>query len=285
MKLRLFISGVLTTLLINVKAQTIPNAGFENWTWQSVWMEEPDSWTTNNEADTFNNSISVTKTSDSFIGNYAMQVINNWHLIEPGPLPGYAFINYTDTNLVTKISAYVKCDSISGTGKGIILIGGYLGGTYNSIASWETAIEIPQYTLIEIPLNPVMNYDSIQILIYAFASTNEMGVATGHVTLKVDEITEEIISDIKEPGLQQSLKISPNPFNEYATLIFENQTGENYSLTIYDTQGTLVETINNITTGKIKIERKYLLDGVYYFQVHSESSFIGVGKFILQKVN
>jgi len=285
MKLRLFISAVLTTLIINVKAQTIPNAGFENWTWQSVWLEDPDNWTTNNEADTFNNSISVTKTSDSYMGNYALQVINNWHYIEPGPLPGYALINYRDTNLVTKISAYVKCDSIWGTGSGMIVIGGYLGGIFNGLATWETTIEIPQYTLIELPLSPVMNYDSLHIFIYAFASTNGVGVATGHVTLKVDEITEEIISEIKEPGIQQSLRISPNPFNEYAMLTFENQTSENYSLTIYDTQGREVQTINNITTGKIKIERKYLMDGVYSFQVYSESAFIGVGKFILQKAD
>jgi hypothetical protein len=86
----------------------ISNADFENWSILNG-VEEPDNWNTNNHP----NSISVTKTSDSYSANYAMQLINNGMSLE-GPLPGYAMTFFTTNDFVNQISAYVKCDSLTG---------------------------------------------------------------------------------------------------------------------------------------------------------------------------
>jgi hypothetical protein len=284
MKINLIISAFLSALIMQANAQTIPNAGFENWTMQPGGYEDPTDWKTNN--DTNQNSISVTKTTDSYFGNYALQVINNFHHIDPGPLPGVATIMlYRDTCIVNTISAYVKCDSVSGTGKGIIGVYGWLGGLSQYLAVWETNIEIPQYALIDIPLSPLAIFDSIQIEIVGFAQTDAVGVATGYAMLKVDDMSEEISSDIQESDLSKSFKFSPNPFIDFAIVTFENPKAAKCILTIYDSKGNVVQIIDKIDNGQIKIERNNLPDGIYSFQVHSESIFIGAGKFVLQKAD
>ncbi len=106
----------------SVKAQTIPNSGFENWTTVLGQYENPDYCNTNNAA----SIVSVSKTTDSYSGMYALQITNNAPSFE-GPLPGYATTVFTSPNNISAIEAYVKCDSISGTGEGRIYVYGYLG--------------------------------------------------------------------------------------------------------------------------------------------------------------
>ena len=277
MKIKLVVSSLFICLVINTYAQ-IPNAGFENWTLQIGGFEDPDNWTTNN--DTVHNSISVSKTADSYTGSFALQVINNWRVFE-GPHPGYATIVYTDTNLVSKISAYVKCDSISGTGKGIIKVYGYSGTSNQIIGNWETSIEISQYTLIEIPLSPIINYDSIRIQIIGFAENLPNGMPSGHSMLKVDEMNAEITSDMEEFNINY-LKFFPNPFSDYTLLKFENPTYENFTLTIYDASGKLVKLITNIQSGKIMIEKQELSEGIYLLKMQSDATYLGAGIFIVQ---
>jgi hypothetical protein len=277
MKTKLIISAILFALIIQANAQTIPNAGFENWTMQPGGYEDPDNWATLN----YPGWISVSKTSDSYSGNFALQVTNNALGLE-GPLPGFALIVFTDTNVINKISAYVKCDSISGTGKGIIKVWGFLGGLTTPIGLWETNTEISQYTLIDIPLSPINNYDSMMVEIMGFAENAPNGTSTGYALFTVDEMTEEISSGITETNISDAIKIYPNPFREYTMLTFENLKCKNCFLTIYDSKGNVVQIIDKIDNGQIKIERNNLADGIYYFQDHSESAFIGTGKFVLQ---
>ena len=264
-------------LAIQTNAQIIPNSGFENWTLQAGGYEDPDNWYSGNAA----NYISVSKTTDSYSGNFALQIINNGPGPDLGPWPGYASTMYIDTNILSKISAYVKCDSISGTGKGIIKVWGFLGGLTSAIGLWETSNEIPQYSLIDIPIFPLNHYDSIMVQIIGFAENAPNGTSTGFAMLKVDALSKETSSGIDESDFNKTIKIFPNPFDEYTVLTFKNTTGINCTLTIYDSQGKLIQRIDNPTSGKIKIERKNLSSGVYTFKIQSEME-IGSGEFIVQ---
>ena len=219
MKTRLIISAILIALIIQANAQTIPNAGFENWTLQGGGYEDPDNWTTNN----MSNGVSVSKITDSHSGNYALQVINNYPGFE-GPLTGFATFTFTDSNIVNKISAYVKCDSISGFGKGIISVAGYTGSTWQYIGNWETTSAIPQYVLIDIQLTPLIHFDSIAIYLVSLGPHDCLGQSTGYAALKVDDITEETISDVAEVNSIQIFSVFPNPVVNTAMLIFDYPT-------------------------------------------------------------
>ena len=273
---KFFISALFICLALQANAQTIPNTGFENWTMQAGGYEDPDGWKTNNVS----NGVSVSKTTDSHSGSFALQVINNFPWIE-GPLTGYSATVFNDTNVVSKISTYVKCDSLSGFGKGVIIIDGYSDTLYSHIGYWETSIEIPQYTLIDIPITTLLHFDSIGVYIMSLGHHDSQGQSDGYAALKVDDITKETISDVEKVKSYQTLGVTPNPFEEYSILKFENPTAENSTLTIYDIRGKLVRTIDNVSTGEIKIERKNLSSGVYTFKIQSDKRF-GRGEFIVQ---
>jgi flagellar hook assembly protein FlgD len=125
----------------------------------------------------------------------------------------------------------------------------------------------------------------MMVEIMGFAENAPNGTSTGYALFTVDEMTEEISSDIAETNIGEAIKIYPNPFSENTMLTFENPKGEECILTIYDSKGKVVKTIDQIDNGQFKIERNNLPDGIYYFDVHSESAFFGNGKFVLQKAD
>jgi len=203
------ITASILCLFVSITANCqVPNSDFENWNIVDG-IEEPVNWRTNNEI----NSISVSKTADSYAGNFAMQIINNGPSFE-GPLPGYTTVIYASNTVPAEISAYVKCDSISGTGKAIINIVGYLAGKDNEIGKWETIVEIPHYTLIKIPLSPARHYDSIAIRLEAYAGMDALGWPTGHASIKADRLSDGSGTETNEIEYYPSLLVFPNPCHE-----------------------------------------------------------------------
>lgn len=81
---------------------------------------------------------------------------------------------------------------------------------------------------------------------------------------------------------EKDVKVYPNPFTDYTHLKFENTDNEKCVLTIFNCQGQIVRTINNITEGKIIIERKDLAGGLYFFRLQSDKQKVFVGKLIVE---
>ena len=77
-------------------------------------------------------------------------------------------------------------------------------------------------------------------------------------------------------------KIYPNPTDKIATLEFDNSKNQNCTLTLYDTHGKLVRTINDITSGKIEIEKQNLTNGLYLFQLCTDAQVIATGKLTIE---
>lgn len=82
-------------------------------------------------------------------------------------------------------------------------------------------------------------------------------------------------------------ELFPNPANQTATLAFDNPIAigskkENCTLTLYDIQGQLVQTITNITTNKVTIETKNLTSGLYFLQLRTEKQIIATGKLTIE---
>ncbi len=78
------------------------------------------------------------------------------------------------------------------------------------------------------------------------------------------------------------IKIFPNPFGASTTIEFDNKKNEKYSLRIYNTTGQRVRKIENIITGKIKIERENLKSGLYFFQLMNNRHSFGSGKMMIE---
>jgi len=84
---------------------------------------------------------------------------------------------------------------------------------------------------------------------------------------------------ISESGIKgETFRIYPNPTDKTATLVFDNSKNEICTLTLYDTKGRLVQTITDITTDKVEIERTKLPNGLYFLQLHTERQIIAQGK-------
>ncbi len=82
-------------------------------------------------------------------------------------------------------------------------------------------------------------------------------------------------------GLSE-FNLYPNPFYEYATLSFENSRNISCNLTLYDTQGRVVQTISDITTGQVIIKRHKLTSGLYFFQLRADKQLIASGKLTIE---
>ena len=78
------------------------------------------------------------------------------------------------------------------------------------------------------------------------------------------------------------IKVYPNPFNAYTTIEFKNLKKEKHTLTIYNSLGQLVRQFDNISNGQIRIERDNLTNGLYFFQLRTDSEIIGNRKFIIE---
>jgi len=77
------------------------------------------------------------------------------------------------------------------------------------------------------------------------------------------------------------IKVYPLPFNNNATIEFENHN-EIFSLTIFDSKGQSVQQINNIASGQVTIERKNMVRGLYFFTLRKDKSIIYSGKIIVE---
>jgi hypothetical protein len=90
-------------------------------------------------------------------------------------------------------------------------------------------------------------------------------------------------TDIDKNGMKgETFRIYPNPTDKIATLKFANPKNANCTLTLYDIQGREVETITDIKTDKVEIERKKLLNGLYFFQLRNDKQIIADGKLIIK---
>ncbi len=79
------------------------------------------------------------------------------------------------------------------------------------------------------------------------------------------------------------IKIYPNPFSTCTTIEFQNKNNERHTLSIYNSTGQLVRKIEKITNGIVRIERKALKSGLYFFQLMNNTKRVGSGKIIIEK--
>lgn len=76
-------------------------------------------------------------------------------------------------------------------------------------------------------------------------------------------------------------KVYPNPFSNSTILRFDYLESQNYVLHIINQHGQIIQTINNVTSGEIEINKGRMNKGVYYYRLENEKEIIANGKLIL----
>jgi len=175
---------------------------------------------------------------------------------------------------------YVKAVKISPTNPLVVYAtGGSFGGksvvlfvSNNEGASWDT---------LKIHLGTIMNVDALELTVKEHNGTDLIFIGTRINGIYRYENIVDNIYDMPTPG-KSGFRIYPNPLNDYTTLEFYNPQKEIHILKLYNTQGQLVRTISNITTKKIRIERKNLAAGLYFYQLLKESEIHYSGKLLIR---
>ncbi len=57
---------------------------------------------------------------------------------------------------------------------------------------------------------------------------------------------------------------------------------KNHTLSLYDTQGRMVISIPNITSGKVQVEREAITAGLYFIRLRDENEIRALGKLVVK---
>ncbi|MES2566274.1 MAG: PKD domain-containing protein [Bacteroidota bacterium] len=147
-----------------------------------------------------------------------------------------------------------------------------------------------QWNTIALGMPAVSNKDTISQF-FPFAQNNLwlVGLYTTGATGCKDTLyqsilvqnTTQTIESINELSQQIHYDLFPNPFTEQTTLSFES-VKESTSFTLHNSTGQLIKSIDNITEGKVTINRDNLPSGFYFFILKTKDKQIATGKIIAE---
>ncbi len=111
----------------------------------------------------------------------------------------------------------------------------------------------------------------------------QLGDGTTESRLSYVSIKCDLTSEIKSVLISlKSISLYPNPFTRTATLVFENPQNLSHQLSVFNTMGQLVMSIENIIGDKVLIDRKELQNGFYFYQLRNEEGVAGSGKIVIE---
>lgn len=262
---------LLSIHAIPAQAQ-IPNPGFEIWVDQAGGYSDPLQWTTNNHAC----CVSVTPDLNSHSGFLALNVINNGPGIE-GPLPGWAQTVFTLNDPAYGITFYVRCDSMQGTGKGMVQVYGFSDGNMQLAGTWETTELIPEYTEFHIMTTDLNAFDSVAIRVEAWAGSDPLGQATGHADLSVDDL--HLIYTVQ---VQEEEKRRPYVVNDPDAGIIRLHDPHRMlaSYRIVDYSGRLI-TGSSVNSSITDMELSAMASGAYLIMMREYTGDVTTARFIV----
>lgn len=255
--------GFLATNLLLVHSQTIQNAGFENWTTDSMGIENPDSWIaiTNFAPAPL---ATITKSSDKHAGNYSMK-------LSPVSFMGQSLPAVVEAILpATSVGSYLNFYAKSSFSAGDTLMA-FVGSNAQSgidgagsMATSSSSNWAPFY--VDLRGMTGATFDTIYIGFFA----------SGNSTLYVDDISIGS-SPVGTPfgnqmtGLKNnksnaiSFDVYPNPANQTATITLKNNS-EKALITITDLTGKTIFNTESVEN-TIKIDCSAFNNGLYLVNI------------------
>jgi hypothetical protein len=174
---------------------------------------------------------------------------------------------------INEIGAYATATNINVANANPIILTPQVEGStpYTAISGWQlvqgsfTATGGEQYLILGsfVP-------DSVMTF------TNVANVGWGDVYYFVDDVclVEGTVSCDQTTAIANEENISvvsafPNPASENATLKFNNPLREEFTLSVFNSCGQLVQSKTGIVASEITLERNGLSDGLYFFTLQS----------------
>ena len=168
-----------------------------------------------------------------------------------------------------------------------------------------TIIETPQidytsYGIIKdsinwVTLSGIFIADSAytSLIIGGFKSSSEMNIiavndspSNPHTNAYyyIDNVVVEKLSSTRIGTVNKTVatQLYPNPFTDYATLLFNNPDKLNCSFSLFNAQGQVVQRMDNVVSDRLRIERNELPTGVYYYQLINATYSLTGGKVIIK---
>jgi hypothetical protein len=275
-----------------------PNGDFENWI--EFASEEPDDWFTSNVLSLAMGEASVTKTTDSYEGTYAVKIenqlnfyedtlgfITNGTMGEDNPIGGMPIDSTPD-----KVSGYYKYTPVGpDTAVGGLFLYYYNENTGETELLEEAFVILPavnDYTYFEIELDyfSLPEPDTLNI---AFASgnviedTSFVGLGS-ELYIDVLEITyKPHIVGLNNPEAKHSHRIYPNPASDIVYFEFKEVLSNEIVVSISDLHGKLVhkQKFNPLSVKQFDISVEDFTPGLYLYQIESGNNSYS-GKVIIR---
>lgn len=274
--------------------QQIPNNGFENWT--DLQMDEPDNWFTVNFIATIFSKPSVTKSSDSYSGNYAVRIENvnifgdtvgimtNGRL-GPDALPMGGM--KVDKN-PAKVTGYYKYfPQHNDTALAGIWAYRYDTAKKKSIVADSNLTQLnatSTYKRFELPLsyNSTPKADTLNITFTA-GNMQDESQREGSV-LFVDSLHVVYRNGASVPVSlfeNEQYTLYPNPARDNLYMKYSGKPGSELTVSLYSTEGKKVYR-KKIEPGFFQagksLDVTLLKEGIYIYTIHGESGMFGQGK-------
>lgn len=275
-----------------------PNGSFENWV--EISSEEPDDWFTSNVFSIAIGETSVTKSTDSHEGSFAVKIettenifedslgfITNGTMGEDNPIGGMKVDSTPD-----KLSGYYKYIPVGpDTAIGGLFLYHHNENTGTTDLLEETFIQLPatdEYTYFEVEVDyfSLPEPDTVNI---AFASSNLQDYPTYiglGSALYIDALNityKPNLVGIEKSETEISHQLYPNPSSDKIYIEFQEILRNDITVKIMNAAGKLVyeNKMNPMATKQFNISVQNFAPGIYFYNIESKNDSYK-GKFIVK---
>lgn len=285
---------ILSGLIINfsANAQSLPNAGFENWTAGSGY-DNPNNWSTLNSSTSFLGIVTVSKSTDAHSGTYSLRGETKFigaPFNQPAPaLVTTGTINTTTQAIEGGIATSERPDSITGWMKYAPVNGdtGYIelilfANNYQDTigrAKFYTTANLTEWTYFskEVEYESSAAVEASRVILLPSSGYQPV---VGSV-VQFDDIAFVTNTGINENNTKYVFSVYPNPATD--ELFIKNPLAQTATMQVYDVTGKKVTQLNiGLNTTRTNIST--YSPGVYlYTLTDNNSEILHTGKFAVTR--
>ena len=285
MKNSILLAITLTFMVTILKAQTVPNASFEDWT-SMTGYNNPNSWSCLNDKTAPRSAYTCMKGTPGMVGSSYLKLVSKT-VTGIGVVPGLAVSGKLDQTTMQPVGGFAftqRPAKLTGSWQHMIY-GSDQGFVDIQLSRWDVGMNkrIIVASAHQVLSGMAMSWAAFSIsLSYADAGIPDSCMitlsasgsqATNNDYLYVDNLAfTGSATGISEKQLDVNISIYPNPSSENLNLDLSALKDKNVTIEIFDVQGKLIKSINNVSiSSKTVIDIADIAKGNYVLNVASAS--------------